>query len=125
MAASTATVTVTGTSRTTNELRVTFSVVISAGTYATPGIPLSFAGQALIISSSAPTRVQIWGQKSGNSGWEYSYNPGAVPSLSSGKLQIFGQNATTGPLIEMANGTTDAGAVGDKIVGEASFQYGV
>lgn len=125
MAASTATVTVTNVERSLNVLRVTFTVAISAGTYATPGIPLSFANQALIISSSAPSKVTMWGQKSSNSGWEYAYNPGATPSLSSGKIQAFGQNSTTGPLIEMANGTTDAGMTGDKIIGEATFQYGV
>jgi len=86
---------------------------------------MSFANQDSIKSSSAPSKVTIWGQKSGNSGWEYLYNPGATPSLSSGKIQAFGQNSTTGPLIEMANGTTDAGMVGDTIIGEATFQYGV
>ncbi len=124
MAASTATVTVTKTDRSINTLRVFGTVAISAGTYATPGIPFSLSGQDLIKANGAPKYVEFRSVKAGVGGWQCFYNPTATPGLANGKLQAFGQNGSTGPLIEMANGTTDAGLTGDTIQFEAGFDFG-
>jgi hypothetical protein len=125
MAASIATLTVTATDRSVSTLRVFGTILIGAGTYAAGGVPFSFAGLDAIKSSSAPKYVEFRSNKSPTNGWQYQWNPGATPSLTSGKIQAFGQNSTTGPLVEMANGTTDAGMTGDVIQFEAGFNFGV
>jgi len=99
------------------------TISISAGTdtYATGGLALTFVN--LPPSSAAPKAVYIQSQKSPNSGWTYAYNPGATPSQTSGKLQVFGggaaANAAQSELAAAQALTTEAT---DVIFFEAKFQ---
>src|SRR6185437_10153942 len=93
MATGTATATVNSVDAGLNNFYCFGTITLSAGTdtYATGGLALTWVN--LPPSSSAPVAVYIQPKKSPNSGWVYAYNPGATPSQTSGKLQIFGGGA--------------------------------
>ena len=91
------------------------TVTVNAGDYATGGLTLSLA-DAAINASWLPVWVDI---VSPTSGYVYRFNPGTA--LANGKLLIFGQDGTTGPLKEIAAAATPAGVTGDTINIRAEF----
>lgn len=123
MATATATATVNDIEAGQKYFRAFGTIAISAGTdtYATGGVAVTFVG--LPPSGSAPKAVYIQSQKSPNSGWVYAYNPGATPSQTSGKLQVFGGGAAANAaMTELAAAQAMTTEATDVIFFEALFQ---
>lgn len=91
------------------------TVTIAAGDYATGGLTLSLANAA-VHAGWLPVWVEIL---SPTSGYVYRFNPGTT--LANGKLLIFVQDGTTGPLKEIAASALPAGVTGDTINFRAEF----
>ena len=91
------------------------TITVAAGDYATGGLTLSLA-DAAISASWLPVWVDIL---SPTSGYTYRFNPGTT--LANGKMLIFVQNGTTGPLAQLAAAATPAGVTGDTINFQARF----
>lgn len=123
MATATATATVNDIEAGQKYFRAFGTISISAGTdtYSTGGLAVTFVG--LPPSSQPPKAFYVQSQKSPNSGWVYAYNPGAAPSQTSGKLQIFGGGAVANAaMTELAAGQAMTTEATDVIFFEALFQ---
>lgn len=91
------------------------TVTVNAGDYATGGLTLSLA-DASVNASWLPVWVEVI---SNTSGYIYRFSPGTT--LANGKLLIFVQDGTTGPLKEIAASALPAGVTGDTIAIRAEF----
>jgi hypothetical protein len=86
-----------------------FKVAISQGTYATPGLAVSFSG--LVQAPGAPLEVRVWSAPDPASSddvttaYRYRYLPDA-DDQNGGTLQILTGSAAQSPAAELANGTT-------------------
>lgn len=118
MATSVATVTVTAsqTDVTERHFVVFGTIAIAAGDYATGGLTVSLVS-SLVNASWLPTWVDI---KSAATGYQYRYAAGTT--MANGKMKVFVQDGTTGPLAELAAAASPAGLVADDgIVFRAEF----
>lgn len=88
------------------------TVAVAAGDYATGGFTLALNGTTELKTSRIPSAstVRVW---SNTSGYVYTFTPGTT--LANGKLQVFRQDGSTGPLAELSAGATPAGIVADTI----------
>lgn len=99
-----------------NKYRALGSITISASpaVYVTGGIAMNFL-VPLIKATRTPLVVYVQGQ----SGYIYSYIPGA--DASAGLLKIFQQSAATSALTEIPASAIPAGVSGDTITFDALF----
>ena len=100
-----------------------FSLVVNAGTYATPGIPVSFSG--LVAAPGSPLEIRIFSVADpGVAGlFVYHYAPDA-DDQNGGTFQIFTGAAAQAALTELSNGAVPAGVTGDTIRMIAKFRRG-
>lgn len=94
----------------TQRHEVTYGLIAiqaSPATYVTNGLPLTSLGEVQSLDA-----FPMWGSINGLLGFVYAYD------FTHGTVRIFQQNATTGGLVEITNGT----AIPANVSGDAAIQ---